>query len=135
MLTRINFKTNSRQELANLTESVKKVVAESGVKEGMCHVYCPHTTGALVVNSHMDPKTGMDIMHEFDRIVPTRVDFLHTFDTPSDAAGHVKASLVGIDLSFIVTEGKLALGHSQGILFTEFDGPRDRQVLVKVFEC
>ncbi len=135
MLEKVRFHTTCRQELFNLTEQVKSVVAGSGVAEGMCYVYCPHTTGGLVVNSHMDPKTPQDIIFEIDRLVPTRVDFFHTFDTPSDAAGHVKSSLVGIDLTFIVTEGKLALGHSQGILFAEFDGPRDREVLVKVITC
>jgi secondary thiamine-phosphate synthase enzyme len=80
----------------------------------------------------MDPHTPRDISHELDRLVPTRVDFFHVNDTPSDAAAHVKSALVGISQVFIIDQGKLVLGHSQGILFAEFDGPRDRQVLVKV---
>ena len=128
----INFSSTERQETVNLKDQVEEFIAESNVEEGVCLVYCPHTTGGLVVNSYLDPNTPKDIMHEIDRLIPTRLDFFHTFDTPSDAAGHVKSSLVGIDNLFIIHEGKLMLGHSQGILFTEFDGPRDRKVYVKI---
>ena len=132
MFELVKFRTSSRQELVNVMNQVKEILAKSGVQEGMLYVYCPHTTAGLLVNSYLDPKTPMDITFELDRIVPTRVDFFHMNDTPSDASGHVKSSLVGVDLSFLVHEGKLMLGHSQGILFAEFDGPRDREVYVKV---
>jgi secondary thiamine-phosphate synthase enzyme len=131
-MKKITLRTSARQELVNLKDEVKQLVSESGIQEGMCFVYCPHTTAGLVVNSYLDPKTLDDITHELDRLVPTRVDFFHNFDTPSDAAGHVKSSLVGINLHFMVHEGELMLGHSQGILFAEFDGPRDREVYVQV---
>ncbi len=132
MINRIEFRTTTRQELVNLLEEIQSVVTDSGVQEGLCYVYCPHTTAGLVVNSYLDPNTPRDISFEIDRLVPTRVDFFHTFDTPSDAAAHVKSSLVGIDQVFFVQQGSMQLGHSQGILFAEFDGPRDRYVLVKV---
>jgi secondary thiamine-phosphate synthase enzyme len=132
MFSKITFQTTCRQEMVNLLERVRQAVSESNVQEGVCLVYCPHTTAGLVVNSYMDPKTPEDIMEEIDRLVPTRVDFKHVFDTPSDAAGHVKSSLVGIQLSLIIHEGKLLTGHSQGILFAEFDGPRPREIYVKV---
>ncbi len=134
MYKEIKFRTSSRQEMVNVMDQVQEFVEESKVQEGLCFVYCPHTTGGLVVNSYRDPKTMEDITIEIDRIVPTRVDFLHTFDTPSDAAGHVKSSLVGVHQTFIVHEGELLLGHSQGILFAEFDGPRDRRVLIKLLD-
>jgi secondary thiamine-phosphate synthase enzyme len=132
MMEKVQFRTSSRQELFNVMDRVNQVVVDSGIKEGMCYIYCPHTTAGLVVNSYLDPNTPKDISFELDRLVPTRVDFFHVNDTPSDAAGHVKSSLVGVDLAFIVHEGKLLLGHSQGILFAEFDGPRNREVYVKV---
>jgi secondary thiamine-phosphate synthase enzyme len=132
MFKTISFKTPSRQTWVNVAEEVRQVVAESGVQEGMCFVYNPHSTAGLVINSYLDPNTPKDILHELDRLVPTRLDFFHTFDTPSDAAGHVKGSLVDISLAVPVHEGKLMLGRSQGILFVEFDGPRSRQVYVKV---
>lgn len=132
MFKTISFKTPSRQTWVNVAEEVRQVVVESGVQEGMCFVYNPHSTAGLVINSYLDPNTPKDILHELDRLVPTRLDFFHTFDTPSDAAGHVKGSLVDISLAVPVHEGKLMLGRSQGILFVEFDGPRSRQVYVKV---
>jgi secondary thiamine-phosphate synthase enzyme len=134
MFKTIHFESSVRQEMINLKEQVEDFVAESGVEEGVCLVYCPHTTGGLVINSYLDPMTPKDIMHEIDRLIPTRLDFYHTFDTPSDAAGHVKSSLVGVNNLFVIHEGKLMLGHSQGILFTEFDGPRDRMVFVKIIQ-
>lgn len=117
-----------------MSGEVREVVASSGVKEGLCLIFCPHSTAGLVVNSYLDPLTPKDITAEIDRLVPTRVDFFHTVDTPSDAAAHVKAGLVGIQQLLIVHDGKLLLGHSQGILFAEFDGPRDREMYVKVIE-
>ena len=69
-----------------------------------------------------------------NRLIPTRIDFKHQFDTPSDAAGHIKCTLLGVTMTFIVTEGKLLLGGSQGIFFEEFDGPRNRNYFVKVVE-
>lgn len=134
MFERVRLRTTSRQELVNATDDVRRVVEASGVREGLCFVYCPHSTAGLVVNSYLDPLTPQDIVAEIDRLVPTRVDFFHTVDTPSDAAAHVKASLVGVQHLFIVHEGRLLLGHSQGLLFAEFDGPRDRELYVKVVE-
>jgi secondary thiamine-phosphate synthase enzyme len=134
MLDTVRFHTEERQILINIMDEVNDIVKKSGVQHGICLVYCPHTTAGLVVNSYLDPNTPKDILHEVDRLIPTRVDFFHTFDTPSDAAGHVKSSLVGIELTFIINEGNLMLGHSQGILFAEFDGPRDREVFVKILE-
>lgn len=134
MFTKIKFQSSTRQELINLLDEVKVTISQSGVKEGFCLVYCPHTTGGIVVNSYLDPQTPKDITMEIDRLIPTRLDFFHTVDTPSDAAGHVKSSLVGIHQLFIIHEGQLVLGHSQGILFAEFDGPRNRELLIKVVE-
>ena len=132
MLKTILLQTQSGESLVNITEELRVAVRESGIKEGICVVYVPHTTAALTVNSAMDPKTPMDIVDEVHRIVPTRVDFQHIYDTPADAAGHVKASLVGGDLTLIVTEGDLLLGGSQSVMFFEFDGPRSRKVVVRI---
>lgn len=132
MFETLSFRTNAGQELVNLDERVRAVVAASGVAEGICHVYCPHSTAGLTINSALDSRTSQDILFEMNRLVPTRVDFFHTFDTPTDAAGHVKSTLTGVSLTCLIHEGKLMLGHSQSILFAEFDGPRNRQVYVKV---
>jgi len=132
MFQTLSLQTPERQALVVITDDVRRVVRESDVAEGLCIVFCPHTTAGLTINSALDPATALDLRHELDRIVPTRVDFIHTFDTPSDAAGHIKATLVGPQLVLIVHEGALALGSAQGVFLCEFDGPRKRQVHVKV---
>lgn len=134
MFTEIKLKSTKRQDWINVLDEVKEIVNKSGVKEGLCLVYNPHSTAGLFVNSYLDPKTPEDILHEWDRIIPTRYDFFHQFDTPSDAAGHVKSTMMGIEASFIIHEGELVMGHSQGIVFAEFDGPRERKLFVKVIE-
>lgn len=106
----------------------------SGVQEGICILAVPHTTAAITLNSALDSATATDIIVDLQRLVPKRVDFAHQYDTPADAAGHVKAALVGHSLTLIIRDGALALGGSQSILFFEFDGPRQRQVQVKVIE-
>lgn len=131
MLRKIALQTEFNG-VVNITDQVKSAVAESGIKEGTCIVYNPHTTASLTVTSFWDPKGFEDLQDEICRLVPTKVDFKHQHDTPADAAGHVKSAIVGISMSFIVTEGALLLGSSQGIFFLEFDGPRKRQYFVKV---
>lgn len=128
-----NFKiTTKYNEVYDITESVKKTVEESGVKEGTCIVYNTHSTAGLAIFSPWDPAGFIDLDEEIRRLIPTRVDFKHQHDTPQDAAGHVKSALLGISVSFIVTGGKLLLGGSQGIYFLEFDGPRNREYFVKI---
>lgn len=128
----IDVATAKRQELVRVTELVQETVTTSGSDEGICVVFCPHTTSGITLNSQMDPPTLTDLLEEIDRIVPTRVDFQHIFDTPSDAAGHIKASIVGNSVCIPITGGSLSLGSSQGIFFWEFDGPRHRQLHVQV---
>lgn len=124
--------TTTYNGIHDITENVKKTVEESGVKEGTCIVYNPHSTAGVTVFSPWDPEGFKDLDEEIRRLIPTKVDFRHQHDTPQDAAGHVKSSLLGVSISFIVTEGKLLLGGSQGIYFLEFDGPRNREYFVKI---
>ena len=132
MFKTIHLQSTERQTLINVTDDVKAVIQESGISDGIVLVYCHHSTAGLVVNSYLDPATPKDIVHELDRVIPTRVDFFHQFDTPSDASAHVKATITGTCGTFILHEGKRMLGRSQGILFAEFDGPRPRSLFVKV---
>lgn len=133
MYKKFNIETKFN-DVINITEDVKSTVAESGVQEGMCIVYNPHTTASLAVTSFWDPAGFEDLQDEICRLIPTKVDFKHQHDTPQDAAGHVKSAIVGISQTFIIHEGKLVLGGSQGIFFLEFDGPRKRQFIVKTIE-
>jgi secondary thiamine-phosphate synthase enzyme len=132
LFTKITLQTPPDETLVNITKQVNAAVQASGVKEGICFLFVPHTTAALTVNSAIDPNTSLDILSELRRLVPTRVDFHHTFDTPADAAGHIKSTLIGTSIMLMVSEGRLLLGGSQSILFCEFDGPRSREVWVRV---
>lgn len=132
MFTTVPVQSNARQELCLITAAVQEAIAASGVQEGVCVLFCPHTTAALTINSYLDKDTAADLQDEIDRLVPTRTNFKHIFDTPGDAAGHIKSSLTGIQLMLIVHEGRAVIGESQGIFFWEFDGPRKRRVHVKV---
>ncbi|MGV8026580.1 MAG: secondary thiamine-phosphate synthase enzyme YjbQ [Anaerolineaceae bacterium] len=132
MFKEIKVITEKSECLVNITNEIQKVVAESNVKEGICVVFVPHTTAGITINSCLDSMTPEDIAAEIHRLVPTRVDFKHIYDTPADAAGHIKSVLVGNSLSLIIKDGQLLLGRSQSILFFEFDGPRDRCVQLKI---
>lgn len=132
MLLTINLQTTVRQELLLVTEQVQNAIAESGIQNGIGLLYCTHTTAGVTANSYLDPDTSADLQDEIDRLVPTRTDFKHIFDTPSDAAGHIKASLVGNQMGLIIHEGKALLGHSQGLFFWEYDGPRARKLHLKI---
>lgn len=134
MLNTVNLETPRGESLTNITAQVQEIVRASGVQEGICILAVPHTTAAITLNSALDSATATDIIVDLQRLVPKRVDFAHQYDTPADAAGHVKAALVGHSLTLIIRDGALALGGSQSILFFEFDGPRQRQVQVKVIE-
>lgn len=132
MLNTVNLETPRGESLTNITAQVQEIVQASGAQEGICVLVVPHTTAAITLNSALDSATATDIIADLQRLVPKRVDFAHQYDTPADAAGHVKAALIGHSLTLIVHGGRLALGSSQSILFFEFDGPRKRQVQVKV---
>ncbi len=132
MLTKIAIQTNKGESLVNITDKVRAAVKDSGVKEGICVLYVPHTTAALAINSGMDANTAVDVIEEIHRLVPTRADFHHIYDTPADASGHIKAVLVGGSQTVIVTEGNVLLGSSQSIFFYEFDGPRNRQICLRI---
>jgi len=131
MTQTINLKSRM-DDVISLTEEIERIVAESGVQDGICIIHSPHTTAGITITSKWDETDFADIKSEMRRIVPTRVDFFHQFDTPEDAAGHIKSVLVGCNMTLIVEGGKLLLGSSQGIFFLEFDGPRSRKCVVKV---
>ncbi len=132
MLNTVEIETPPGDALVDITEQVRGAVKASGVTAGICLLIVPHTTAGITINSGLDPATPADILADMKRLVPTRVDFDHQYDTPADAAGHIKATLVGNSLTLAIDEGRLLLGGSQSVLFYEFDGPRSRQVQVKI---
>lgn len=132
MIKEIYFETPGQQCWINLLDKINAAIFDSGVKEGICIVHNPHSTAGLFINSYLDPNTPKDILHEWDRLIPTRFDFFHQFDTPTDASGHVKSALMGISDTLIVKDSALLLGPSQGVIFAEFDGPRQRKLILKI---
>ncbi len=132
MLKTLTLETPAGDALVDITKQVKDAVAESGVESGLCAIIVPHTTAGITINSNLDPATPTDLLAEIKRLAPTRVDFAHQYDTPADAAGHIKATLVGNSLTLPIAGGELLVGWSQAILFFEFDGPRSRTAQVKI---
>jgi secondary thiamine-phosphate synthase enzyme len=132
MLATITLETEPGDSLTDITDRVRAVVSDAGVRDGLCCLVVPHTTAAITVNSRVDQATLADIVADVRRLVPTRTDFHHVADSPADAAGHVKASLIGSSQTLVIQDGDLVLGHSQSLLLFDFDGPRQRRVMVKV---
>jgi len=128
-MEQINVLSKKRVELIDITSQVQNIVKRSGVKEGVCYVYVPHTTAAVTINENADPSVINDIQNYFNKLVPFDGPYSHA-EGNSDA--HIKTSLVGCSKSIVVTNGDLLLGTWQGIFFCEFDGPRNRKVHIKV---
>jgi secondary thiamine-phosphate synthase enzyme len=124
--------TSSRSELVDITAQVQRIVTDSKVTDGLCHVWVPHTTAGLTVNENADPDVARDLLAGLDKIAPWNAGYAHG---EGNSAAHIKSSLVGCEKTLIIKDGKLALGTWQGLYFCEFDGPRKRQVWVKIVEC
>ncbi len=125
----ISVRTKRRVEMVNITDEVRRAVGESGVMDGICHVFMPHTTAAVTINENADPDVVRDIETHMSRLVPEDGGFRHS---EGNSDGHIKSSLFGCSETVFVEGGKLVLGTWQGIYFCEFDGPRSRKVFVKV---
>ncbi len=127
----IPIRTNQAKEMIDITDRVTEVVAQSGIKDGIVTVYCPHTTAGITINECADPDVVRDMIYSFKILSPNRPEFKH-YEGNSDA--HLLSTLVGTDCRIIVQNGKLLLGHWQGIYFCEFDGARNREVLLAITE-
>ena len=126
-MTKFTVRTNARCEMIDITDKVATFVRESGLRDGICHVFVPHTTAALTINENADPDVPRDILDSLDRVVPLSNRYRHA---EGNAAAHVKASLLGASQTVFVENGRLVLGTWQSLFFCEFDGPRTREVLV-----
>ena len=128
-LSDFSVRTGGQTGWINITGEVQKAVTASGVREGICVVFVPHTTAAVTVNENADPDVTHDVTLALNHISPDRREFRHS---EGNSAAHTKTSLVGPSLTLIVSGGRLLLGTWQGIWFNEFDGPRVRKVHVRV---
>jgi len=131
MVKTLPIRTSGRTQLLDITAQVQRAVDESGVKDGLCVVFVPHTTAGITINENTDPDVVSDILKEINKVIPFNDGYEHM---EGNSAAHIKASLFGFSEHIIIESGRLLLGTWQGIYFCEFDGPRSRQVKVKIIE-
>jgi len=124
------LRTRKNQEMVDITQKVADLVRQTGVADGMCLVYTPHATAALVINENADPNVCQDILDAMGRMVPEGVWRHDRVD--NNAAAHIKATILGPSETVPVRSGMLRLGTWQSLMLVEFDGPRDRTVIVEV---
>ncbi len=128
-MKKLNVKTGQRTEMLDITHQVQKLIDNSQVKNGTCTVFVPHTTAAVTINENADPDVPKDILTSLEKLIPHNGNYRH-MEGNSDA--HIKAGIIGASHTIIVENGRLALGTWQSIFFCEFDGPRTRELWVKI---
>ena len=129
MLIKRNVNTTAHTQMVDITSMVRKAVAESGLRDGICTVFIPHTTAAVTINENADPDVVRDFTAELGKLVPWEDDYRHA---EGNSAAHLKASMIGFSQQIIIDGGLPVLGTWQGIYFCEFDGPRRRNVYLKL---
>ncbi|MEA1920443.1 MAG: secondary thiamine-phosphate synthase enzyme YjbQ [Campylobacterota bacterium] len=128
----MKFPTSHKTQLMDISKEVSEYVIESGVKNGICVVFTPHTTSSVFLFENRDPALRRDLLNALSLIAPSDIDYHHT---GTNAAAHLKSSRMGCSVSLVVADGRPVLGKWQGLLFGEFDGPRqEREVNIKVIE-
>jgi secondary thiamine-phosphate synthase enzyme len=130
-LQEIPIRSHRRAELVKLDAQVGKAIEDSGVKDGVCYIYVPHTTAGVTINEGADPAVGEDLLARLEQLVPRNAPYAHA---EGNADSHIKASLVGSSATVLIEGGRPVLGTWQSIFFCEFDGPRPRRVVVRVTE-
>ena len=121
--------STEKQGFYNITKCLNQSLAKSGVKDGLCVVFCPHTTAGITINENADPDVVRDMLFGLDKAYPNRAEFRHM---EGNSSAHLKATAVGASETLIITDGRLLLGTWQSIYFCEFDGPRNRTFYVKI---
>ena len=127
----LTVKTKSRTQLIDITTEIQKAVRSSGISEGLCMLYVPHTTAAITINESADPSVASDIMMVLNEVIPWKADYRHL---EGNSPAHIKSTLVGASEVIAIESGSLVLGTWQGIFFCEFDGPRTRSVHMRLLK-
>jgi len=128
-MEKINIKTDRRIQLIDITKDIQQIVSKSKIKEGVCFLFCPHTTAGLTINENYDPSVRRDIQETINNLIPGNKNYLHT---EGNADSHIKSTLFGSSLLIFIEEGRLCFGNWQGVFFCEFDGPRQREVWLRI---
>ncbi len=129
MFRKIEIATRAKIDFIDITAEVQQEVREAAVENGMCFIYCPHTTAGIVLNENWDPDVEHDIAMLLARIVPEGLPYRHS---EGNSTAHIKSVLLGSDHFVFVQEQQLQMGQWQGIFLAEFDGPRRRSVWIKI---
>ena len=127
MIKTVDLKTTHHTEFLSVTSLVEETLKASEKKDGVCHLFVQHTTAGLTINENADPDVKADIIETLEKLVPWHKFYRHT---EGNSAGHIKASLMGFSLTIPVKNGRLQLGTWQDVYFCEFDGPRNRCMVV-----
>ncbi len=128
MFLTISINTRDRSEMIDITSKVEEELNKSGLKDGVCFVFVPHTTAGITINESADPSVMADLQATFNKLVPWEGSYRHM---EGNSAAHIKSSLIGSSVIVLVESGHLKLGTWQGIFFCEFDGPRSRKIYIK----
>jgi len=127
----LSVKTRQRTELVDITSDINRLIRKSGVDQGLCLLYVPHTTAAVTINESADPSVKADILMVLNEIIPWEANYRHM---EGNSAAHIKTTLVGSSELIAIENNQLALGTWQGVFFCEFDGPRSRKLHVRLIE-
>jgi secondary thiamine-phosphate synthase enzyme len=125
-------KTTQRSEIVDVTDAVRRIVRQHRVRDGMAIIYVPHTTAAVTINENYDPDVKHDMLKKLETLIPKAESYYQHDEGNSDS--HVKTALVGNSATVLIEKGDLVLGRWQGIYFCEFDGPREREMYVKLVD-
>ena len=129
MIKKISLKTKHRSEAVEITKDIQEAVIESGVKNGFIILYTPHTTAGVLLFENQDPNLLRDLLGKMGEIAPANAKYAHI---GSNADAHLKSAITGASISLIVENAKAIMGQWQGVFFVDFDGPREREVLLKI---
>jgi secondary thiamine-phosphate synthase enzyme len=131
MIEKISVKTHQRNELCDITKQIRHIVEKQNVNAGLLHIFCPHTTAALTVNENCDPAVQTDISNTLNKLIPANKGYAHT---EGNADAHVKSAITGSSQTLFIENGNICFGTWQGVYLCEFDGPRTREVWVKIIK-
>ncbi len=131
MIQKLQIETSQKTAIIDITAEIQAMVSATSVKEGGCTVYVPHTTAGVCIQENADPNVHVDLLNALDRLVPKDLPYLHQTEN-KNAPSHIKAALIGPSQTILIGEGKLLLGRYQSIHLCEFDGPRSRQVWLRI---
>jgi secondary thiamine-phosphate synthase enzyme len=129
MIHTLSVRTGSRIEMVDITGKVQELVRKNGASVGVCHLFVAHTTAGLTINENADPSVQADILMVLNKVISDREAYRHS---EGNSPAHIKASLMGPNLTILVNNGSLVLGTWQGVYLCEFDGPRTRKVHIKI---